>query len=191
MPVHLATQEEVARRISNIRNLLRWLVQKDSTLTIDRSKDSGVILLYAHAGGSLKGESHSDSYFRCCAPTYYAQYHELWKLSQNRWQWHQAYLSIARRPSDPYQAPYPVLCLHVDPFELQSGRHWKVKRCPHFHIDASEEPLPHFHFALDRTELNQMLRSVAALEQRFTQAIKLIRHQLLDLELEEDQRIRL
>ena len=191
MPVRLATEDAVAQRIIAIRRLLKSLVRPGTTLTVERSKATGAVLLYVH-DGLLRGSTHGDSYFRSVNARYQCQYHELWHAGKGgEWNLVQSYLTVFRRGNTRLEDPRQLLCLHVDPLEPESERHWKLKRCPHLHVLTSEDPLPHMHIALEQSRLKETLRSIESLSQKLEQAVKMVRHQLVDVGLPAGEQISL
>jgi hypothetical protein len=77
-----------------------------------------------------------------------------------------------------------LLALHCDPNETDDAgplRHAHYKRGPHIHVSASEYPLPHSHFALNATQLDEILSSAERLSEAFSSGVVLVRDQVLDV----------
>ena len=77
-----------------------------------------------------------------------------------------------------------LLALHCDPNEPDDAdvlKHALYKRGPHIHVSASEQPLPHSHFALNAAHLREVLSSAEQLVQAMSKGIVLVRDQVLDI----------
>jgi hypothetical protein len=77
-----------------------------------------------------------------------------------------------------------LMALHCDPNEPEDTgelRHSHYKRGPHVHVIASQQPLPHSHFALNSAHLPQILTSVDTLSEAMCNGVALLRDQVLDV----------
>jgi hypothetical protein len=115
-----------------------------------------------------------------------AGYHERWiAVDEKRLQFYmeRAYLHLYRSRSQNADE-VEVLALHCDPNEPDDTgalKHALYKRGPHIHVTAAEQPFPHSHFALNRTNIDDVLGSVKSLHEAVASGILLIRDQVLDL----------
>lgn len=94
-----------------------------------------------------------------------------------------AYLHLYWR-QDAADEETELLALHCDPNEPDDTGILKqatYKRGPHIHVSASEQPLPHSHFALNMGHLPEVLGSIESLSSAVGSGVTLLRDQVLDV----------
>lgn len=183
-------EQDLVARAASIRKNLKYLIKNESGIHVNRRKqDDGVLFFVEHE--DYAGDHHRESYFPSISRVHVCQYFEVWRNEGQSWFLHQSSLSVYERPDVAMGKYKELICLHIDPNEPTAERHWRLKKCLHFHVCASDDPLPHLHLPFEYSQYAQVLKSLGALEQRMIAAVKVIRHQLLDPKIDEGLRIKL
>jgi len=116
----------------------------------------------------------------------HAGYFERWNSAdekRTRFYLDRAYLHLYWQPRA-LDDEKELLALHCDPNEPEDAgllKHALYKRGPHIHVSASEQPLPHSHFALNADHLGDVLASAERLSRAVASGMVLVRDQVLDL----------
>lgn len=138
-----------------------------------------------HAG-SRPNVNIRDWRFSTIARGIRAAYYERWAAVDEKRQHfyiQRAYLHLYR--GDRHElAEAEIMALHCDPNEPDDSgllRHAMYKRGPHIHVSAAEHPFPHSHFALNVTELDNVLSSIGSLHAAVRSGVVLLRDQVLDV----------
>ena len=173
--MHLAEKQLVSRPVA-IRRMLKPL-RGSTEVACDFARTPGVgtRVIAAHDGGVLANAHYRDWRFRTRCGLIHAQYHEVWRDrgSGLEFSWERGYLHLYRRES-PAELK-PIVALHCDPLD-ESG----YKRGPHVHVIASEQPLPHCHFALNLGELEEVLASAPSLTAALGRAVRLLNDEVVE-----------
>lgn len=113
-----------------------------------------------------------------------AAYQEVWvsvdPVRQRYWCLEKAYLNIYRVNRVTHENDEFVL-LHADPEEPDTTAGARYKQCPHLHIKAATEPIPHAHIALAHGYIDVILSSETNLFSSMRLGIELICDEILSL----------
>jgi len=122
---------------------------------------------------------HRNNTFRTACSDLLAQYFELWRESTpaDSWRLEKAYLNLFLIDRQ-RQTQGELVSVHCDPFE--SGPGARFKQGPHLHVKAASHPLPRAHFPLNLSHLHLVIASVGSLTVAMTQAIEVIRAEVVD-----------
>lgn len=178
MPVVQLSEEDIARRGSNISRLLRPLSRIPSGPASERRGGSnGEIIIGVHEGSLIKSD-FTDWRFATTTPGFWANYYEIWSLvNEKRRQFclEKAYLTI-------YKDDREFLCLHCDPngTEIKAAEKAIYQKGPHLHVKCAEKPIPKAHLALTGVHLDKTLSDAAALTNALKWSIQMIRDEVLD-----------
>lgn len=176
--------ELLTRRGEQICRLLRPLTGKGrlAYATVSRRFE---LLIVAYSG-SRPDTAPTDWKFTTCVHGIRGSYHERWLPAdekRKRFYLDRAYLHLYRQPRL-QDEEWELLALHCDPNEPDDVgllTHAVYKRGPHIHVTAAEQPLPHSHFALNRSHLSDVLSSCESLSAAVQSGIIMIRDQVLDV----------
>jgi hypothetical protein len=176
--------DSLSQRGEEICEMLRPLTGK-SRLAYDPVSRRSEILIAVRSGPKLD-LSPTEWRFTTFVRGVRGAYYERWvPVDQKRKKYglERAYLHLYRRDRDE-DSEREFLALHCDPNEPDdtgSQRHAVYKRGPHIHVTAAQQPLPHSHFALNRSHLSDVLASVANLSAAVQSGVVMIRDQVLDI----------
>jgi len=172
---------QLHNRVNFVRGLLVPL-RKDGLpvgCEICRYQHSGCKVIAAH-DGVAGTKSFAEMYFKTFTIDILGQYYEFWKpkdkegkLCLNR-----AYFNmyIVNRRTHGHDK---LVSIHCDPYEENNEGSSLYKRGPHLHVQKAEHPLPKCHFALNFSELDNILSSIDAMTEALKNAITIVQDEVL------------
>lgn len=147
--------------------------------------------------GSPAGSDYLGWTFSTVRSNVRAQYYERWLKSELRgrefWYLERAYLNVSKRDFTTRELK-EFFCLHCDPDdapdetlkESDPVKYEKLvkqsyyKQHPHLHVISAEVPFPKAHLALQIGYKNQVLSSIVSLSDALSQAVQMLRDEVLD-----------
>ena len=142
---------------------------------------SGRVIYCANDGPLDHQIGFQESRFATFHKNFRASYVEIWDTVDGKNQFFhlfQSYLHIYFFDKEnKIDEPMQILCLHCDPEE--SGISSQYKKGPHFHILPAQQPIPHWHIALDLSFQATVLSDMDSLSNSLTNSIKMIREEML------------
>lgn len=175
--------EKIAGREREIGRLLRPLAPpKKSFFCRPRLLDRRLVLSASLTGTEPTDPDPDQWRFTTRIAGIRASYHEIWlptDFRQKSFFLDRAYLHLFIRRDERIEEE--ILALHCDPNEPASSKHYRYKAGPHIHMTTAEDPLPHTHIALNASDFDRVLRSVADLMASLEVAISMVNDQVLGL----------
>ena len=166
-------------RGQKIRRLLKAISRDPDGPAWESKGKMQEIVLAAH-GGAVISQRYVDWRFPTTNPNFSAQYFERWEKHENNLYFlERSYLHLYWL-DDFGTAEKEYILLHCDPNEPEDADHYIYKRNPHLHISVAEQPIPHSHFALCLSNIDDVLSSIDRLDDALGHILLMLRDQVLD-----------
>jgi hypothetical protein len=127
--------------------------------------------------------SPADHLFRTTSEQLYGQYYEIWRPDSAGKIYHmyQNYFHLYALQSKSERDQ--LFCLHSEPEEPFQPIIHRVKSTPHIHVKVKEArlaPMSSAHLPVCYSTTEAVLKSIQAFDTTFTEALRVIRHEVID-----------
>ncbi|MDA1097228.1 MAG: hypothetical protein O3B84_08260 [Chloroflexi bacterium] len=178
MPIYL-DQPTLIRRKAGVQKMLRVLAV--GQIHVQSQAKQGRLVLYAHDGTKSSGVDIENQRFRTGTEGFFGNYYERWEEAvepPGQYLLDRVYLHILMRGREAHEAPSKVLALHCET-RLLAGE-TEFKEGLHFHLSAAPTPLDRAHLAIAHLQRDELLSSIAVLDESLNSSMALIRAEILD-----------
>lgn len=178
----LKTSDLFSQRSDQVRAVVRGLVADPNTLQIRPQKHTlGQIISVSDSFSA--DASPTDRLFKTTSGFLYGQYYEIWKPDGRGQSYHlfQNYFHLYSLPSKTERDQ--LFCLHTEPEEPMAPLERRVKSTPHIHVKIKEDrlaPISKAHLPVCYSTTEAILKSLQTFDRTFTEALEVIRHEVID-----------
>ncbi len=172
MPV-TCTQPVLFKREGRIRKLLQPLLGRNQQVSARRvGASSKSVIFSAFSGSSPISGLHKEWRFKTVSNKIKGNYFEIWVENSNKnWSLSKAYLTLLETSE---RNESELLSLHCDPTEGKDTEYYFYKSGPHLHIKHPNSVISKAHIALNLSNLDEVINSLAELESALAKGIKMI-----------------
>jgi hypothetical protein len=178
----IKTEELFSKRTNQIRSLVKSVASAPSQLQIRVQKHAlGHIICVSDLFSAH--DSPTERLFQTTSNVLYGQYYEIWVPDKNARNHHlfQNYFHLFALPTKTQRDQ--LFCLHSEPEEPLDQMQNRVKATPHIHVKTKEErllPIAKAHLPISYSTTESVLKSINDFDKVFTEAITVIRHEVVD-----------